>query len=86
MSKRHRHAHPCPTATKTAWSTPELAEEALEAIRAEHDRAPIGEKIPVRAYRCECGAWHLTSARESYTEIATRLADAQRARRAAAPA
>lgn len=84
MSKRHRHAHPCPTATKTAWPTQALAEEALEAIRAEHARAPIGEKIPVRAYRCECGAWHLTSARESYSEIAARLADARRARRAAA--
>lgn len=74
MSKRHRHAHPCPSATKTPFVDEAAANEALEAIRFEYGRAPIGEKIPCRAYHCECGRWHLTSARLSHADIAKRLA------------
>lgn len=74
MSARHRKAHPCPTATKTAFPDRVAAELALATIRAEYGRAPISDTIPKRAYRCECGKWHLTHFSESYADVAKRLA------------
>ena len=59
MSRRRAKARPCPTATKTAWGTEADAEEALAAILEQGDA--WREKLPCRVYRCECGAWHLTS-------------------------
>lgn len=59
MSRRHRKGHPCPTAAKTPYSDRIAAELALARIVAEP--GPPREKMPVRAYRCECGRWHLTS-------------------------
>lgn len=59
MSKRHRNAHPCPTATKTSYGTEAEAVTALAYLREE----PVlpGHKKPQRAYRCVCKQWHLTS-------------------------
>ena len=59
MSRRYAKAHPCPTAAKTGWGTQDLAEEALAVILEQRDA--WREKLPCRVYRCECGAWHLTS-------------------------
>lgn len=59
MSRRHRKAHPCPHATKTAYSTPEIAAAALAEILAVAPRD--GERRPIRTYRCSCLRWHLTS-------------------------
>lgn len=59
MSRRREKAHPCPTATKTGWGTEADAEEALAVILEQRDA--WREKLPCRVYRCECGAWHLTS-------------------------
>ena len=44
---------------KTAWGTEADAEEALAVILEQRDA--WREKLPCRVYRCECGAWHLTS-------------------------
>lgn len=49
----------CPTASKTPWGTEAAAEEALAWILEQQDA--WREKLPCRVYRCECGAWHLTS-------------------------
>lgn len=59
MSRRHRNAHPCPTASKIGYCDRIAADLAMARIRTEsgHGRA----KLPVRSYRCECGRWHLTS-------------------------
>lgn len=59
MSRRRQKAHPCPTATKTAYSDRIAADLALARIVAEP--GPPREKMPVRSYRCPCGRWHLTS-------------------------
>ena len=59
MSRRRAKARPCPTATKTAWGTEADAEDALASILEQGDA--WREKLPCRVYRCECGAWHLTS-------------------------
>lgn len=59
MSRRREKARPCPTATKTGWGAKADAEEALAVILAQSDA--WREKLPCRVYRCECGAWHLTS-------------------------
>lgn len=57
MSKRARHS--CPTSTKTAFGDKSAADLALAYITAEHSTPR--EKKPIRAYRCECRKWHLTS-------------------------
>lgn len=62
MSRRREKAHPCPTATKSSWPDEAAAVDALEHVAYEYSRAPVREKIPTRAYLCECGRWHLTSA------------------------
>lgn len=59
MSRRREKVHPCPTATKTGWGTEADAEDALASILEQGDA--WREKLPCRVYRCECGAWHLTS-------------------------
>lgn len=68
MSRRHRRL--CPTATKTAFPDRIAADLALAEIQAEHDRAPVTEKVPVRSYLCPCGKWHLTAKRYSYDDVA----------------
>lgn len=60
MSRRFSKAHPCQTATKAAYPSREIAEDALTRIRTGVTRDER-DKLPERAYRCECGAWHLTS-------------------------
>ena len=69
MSKRHRR--PCPTATKSAFPDRIAADLALAVIRAEHERAPMTEKTPIRSYRCPCGKWHLTSLALAYSDRPT---------------
>lgn len=64
MSKRHRRI--CPTATKTPFPDRAAADLALAQIKAERTRAPIGDTMPVRAYLCPCGKWHLTSKAVGY--------------------
>lgn len=63
MSRRRQQANPCPTATKTAFSTKELAEEVLVRIRSGYSRPErdAGGSVPARVYLCSCGRWHLTS-------------------------
>lgn len=67
MSRRHRNAHPCPTALKVGYGTRDEAEAALAEVQrlAERGRTAThsGEKVPVRAYWCACARWHLTSRR-----------------------
>lgn len=75
MSKRHRHATPCPTATKTAYSTEAFATQALAWLRTVPPQELDGPR-PVRAYRCTCGDWHLTSRAESYADTAARMSHA----------
>lgn len=70
MSRRHAKAHPCPTATKTAFGTKESADEALAYVQT-FPPAELGGKMPVRSYLCKCGAWHLTSSAIPYTERPT---------------
>lgn len=59
MSRRRQKARPCPTAAKASYPDRLGAEIALARIVAEP--GPPREKTPIRAYRCECGRWHLTS-------------------------
>lgn len=70
MSKRHRSAHPCPTATKSAWPDQASANAALAYLASIPPRELDGPR-PVRSYRCACGAWHLTSSRIAYSERPT---------------
>lgn len=50
----------CPTPEKKAYRTKRKAVVRLDQIRVARAKtlAPGGES---RAYRCECGSWHLTS-------------------------
>lgn len=73
MSKRRQHARPCPTSAKSSWGDRIAAELALASIR--NDPGPPREKMPVRAYRCSCGRWHLTSRALAYADVAKRLDD-----------
>lgn len=59
MSRRHRKAHPCPTAAKIGYSDRIAADLAMARIL--NSGGPERGKLPVRSYRCECGRWHLTS-------------------------
>lgn len=61
MSKRRQNARPCPTATKQSYGSEGDALAALAEIRAGRGDRPEREKMPVRAYRCECARWHVTS-------------------------
>lgn len=70
MSKRFAKAHPCPTATKSAFPDQAAAEAALRYLADLPPRELDGPR-PVRAYRCECGAWHLTSSQIAYADRPT---------------
>ncbi len=59
MSRRHRSAHPCPTATKTGYPDEAAADAAMHRLREEY--AHVDTKLPCRSYKCKCGRWHLTS-------------------------
>ena len=75
MSRRRSHSRPCPTATKTAYSTEGFALAALDYLHSVPPRDLDGPR-PRRAYQCTCGDWHLTSRAESYAEIGERMAAA----------
>lgn len=75
MSKRRQHARPCPTATKTPFRDRIAAESAIARIRAEDN--PLRVKLPCRAYRCECGAWHMTSRERSEDDRGYRVAESE---------
>lgn len=74
MSKRHRHAKPCPTPTKTPFGSQVATDLAIARIRAED--SPNRVTLPCRSYRCPCGKWHMTSRSRSYDEIAAEQAHA----------
>lgn len=59
MSRRRRQATPCPTASKTGYPDELTAKIIMARILVEP--GPARAKLPVRAYRCRCGRWHLTS-------------------------
>lgn len=84
MSRRRAHAHPCPTATKTAYSSEEEAQRVLDYLATVPTFELDGPR-PVRHYRCECRRWHLTSRSQSYAEIAERLVEARVLRYEALP-
>lgn len=47
---------------KAAFRTQGAAMRALAKIQLTNAQAVVvGSKEPRRAYRCDCGAWHLTS-------------------------
>lgn len=48
----------CPTPTKKRYRDEIAAKTHLSRIQRHDER---GAKTPIRAYRCACGAWHLTS-------------------------
>lgn len=81
MSKRHRHATPCPTATKASYSTQEFAEAALASLQDVPTFELDGPR-PRRVYRCACGRWHMTSRSESYAAIGERIKAADETARA----
>ena len=70
MSRRFAKAHPCPTATKSSFPDQASADEAIAYLQAQPPRSVDGP-VPVRAYRCECGSFHLTSQRLAYEDRPT---------------
>lgn len=74
MSRRYAKAHPCPTPLKEPFGTEAAALEKVVRINAEIGN--VREKLPMRAYRCACGAWHMTSRAHSYAEIAEMMSAA----------
>jgi hypothetical protein len=50
----------CPTKGKHGWPTKFAAEQALAQIWRKGFKKGPG-RLPVRAYKCDCGDWHLTS-------------------------
>jgi hypothetical protein len=53
-----KRPHLCLTPGKNRYSDEIDAKVHLAFIQRYGERR---EKMPVRVYRCECGAWHLTS-------------------------
>lgn len=83
MSRRHRNAHPCPTPLKERYGTEAACLERIVAINAETGN--VRAKLPMRAYRCACAGWHMTSRAESYEAIGERMATADAACSPTAP-
>ena len=52
----------CPLSGKAAYPTEEKANRAIEiAHNSPTWENHHGGRLPVRAYLCECGWWHMTS-------------------------
>lgn len=62
MSRRHspRARVACTTPWKGVFLSREGAEQRIDEINS---TATHYTKTPQRAYRCDCGSWHLTSQR-----------------------
>lgn len=48
----------CPTPNKHAYPN---REQAHASLRRQWRQPRPGKHLPTRAYRCPCGAWHLSS-------------------------
>jgi hypothetical protein len=53
----------CPTPDKIPFAYQHSAEAAM---RHTHELADRGWDAPVRAYKCRCQKWHLTTKREQW--------------------
>lgn len=68
---------PCPTPSKVGYANREQAQAALRRLRrtarVAQRRGRRGRRfpsLPVRAYQCPCGSWHLTRKPLSREEVA----------------
>lgn len=61
----------CPVSDKKAFPTRKRAQTSLNYIKKK-TKSSIDEK-PIRAYRCTCGFWHLTSTKSEIENLKLKM-------------